>query len=863
MALEREREFAEMHAQYDGMMDALSEWAEQKHAVFSAGTESIEPAELAARLDGHVRYGHEERPAKIQQMMEVEALYHSINSRMAALGRAFAPTEGRTLASMHRWWERLNQAEQAYEEGIKKSLRGVKKLGRLVKLFNSKTTKIETWLATKAAWLQCAHDVATNELGKERVDVAGAALPASASRQASVPASPSRQASAQAGADERLTDPTAAPMAPLAAGADASTTPPPAPLAPAPLAPDVLFEGATPTPSDAPTEATPKEAPEAPEDEGGEESGGNKRPSLFGDFFEAIQQHMTPRGPNSSDNLASMETDAPANGAGANGEGTDASAEAIGTTLDAQIHDAVADVPAPTKADSDGPFKSPVVRGRRASAKFAEELRSEVSRQASGANMALDSVSAVLAKMNNFKAFEEEQANRGHSVSGVQVIIEELRTLHCPVIDKIEKRFEDCSEGFEALTLAAAAYKADLEECLAKHKGLDEQRLAFARRAEALNRWAEEGIDGQNEPVEADSMAEADAAEAESCAFLAELDERHAELASLKALQEEMDEAGAGNNPYSRFSVGEIESLLLAALAAYDERVNAIASARARIAVFDEQKKEFASLAEEVLAFAKKEKDDLEAQEKAIGTIFPDDPESIVRAKEALAAFNDYAGKAPERSAVLAPAKKVSDSLFAAAEMDNPYTRQSMASLTSAIDQLEKLVRDAINLVEGQLARATASISPGQHAELKEAFTHFDKTGDGVLNKLEYVAAMKSLDFEGEATDAEFVKFAKAVTGKGWDGEDKIEKCIDFDAFLTIVLQQYKSKDTVDGLLAAFRALTNGKDAVQPDELQKSLKPADAEFLTSRLTAGADGLDFVPFSKAVYGDGEIAPASVS
>lgn len=65
----------------------------------------------------------------------------------------------------------------------------------------------------------------------------------------------------------------------------------------------------------------------------------------------------------------------------------------------------------------------------------------------------------------------------------------------------------------------------------------------------------------------------------------------------------------------------------------------------------------------------------------------------------------------------------------------------------------------------------------------------------------------------------------------------------------------------MDGLLAAFRALANGKDALQPADLTASggLKQADADFLLGRLTPAGEGhaeggLDYVAFTKSVYGD---------
>ena len=158
-----------------------------------------------------------------------------------------------------------------------------------------------------------------------------------------------------------------------------------------------------------------------------------------------------------------------------------------------------------------------------------------------------------------------------------------------------------------------------------------------AQRAEALNRWIEESIDAQHEPVDFDSMAEAAAAESEMGTFRAELADKRDESASLKALRADMDAAGGGPNPYSRFQVADIEAGLGEAELAATERDANIAKARERIAVLDAQKKEFAQLAEDVLAFARNEKAALEVQEQAVGTIHPDDAESILRGKEALA----------------------------------------------------------------------------------------------------------------------------------------------------------------------------------------------------------------------------------
>ena len=123
----------------------------------------------------------------------MEALYTSIESRLAALGRSYVPPEDCSLPALQRWWEELTLAERKYEEGIKISLGNLKRMGGLVRLFHSKASKLDHWLATKAAWLQASHGSALAQLGKPPPELIR--LP---------PPSPSRRSSAAAvGGEEK------------------------------------------------------------------------------------------------------------------------------------------------------------------------------------------------------------------------------------------------------------------------------------------------------------------------------------------------------------------------------------------------------------------------------------------------------------------------------------------------------------------------------------------------------------------------------------------------------------------------------------------------------------------------------------
>ena len=56
----------------------------------------------------------------------------------------------------------------------------------------------------------------------------------------------------------------------------------------------------------------------------------------------------------------------------------------------------------------------------------------------------------------------------------------------------------------------------------------------------------------------------------------------------------------------------------------------------------------------------------------------------------------------------------------------------------------------------------------------------------------------------------------------------------------------------MDSLNGAFRTLADDKDAITHEQMDKFLKPPDASFLRERMPQVEGGLEYAPFSKAVY-----------
>jgi len=471
---------------------------------------------------------------------------------------------------------------------------------------------------------------------------------------------------------------------------------------------------------------------------------------------------------------------------------------------------------------------------------FSLEEAMEAARASVAEEPPLDSVASVQAKLNMALAVDEEMKARTQGVQIINDLLDKLRGLLPHSAPEEAERLETIEKSFGKIELMCAEYKQVLHVAMAHHEKQEASRLAFAKWTETLHRELE---DMSEALTEATSDADAEEQIAALDALKAKLEQSRGQVAALAFYAAELEGLGVTSNPYTRFSVSEIEAALLKCGEELSAREAALLELKQRAEDIDSQKKEFAAAADSVILFLKGEKQALEASTPAI-TINAEEPETIKRGKQIVEALREYAAAAGSRKAQLDAAQALSDTLFTAGELDNPYTRETMASLTSQLDLLEQLVSDKQIFVESQITAAEVEMSPEQRAEAEKAFRFFDKSGDGFLNMDEFTAAIKSMDFENP--DQEMHDFFAANSRA--EGEKTI---LDADAFRRFLGGQYKSKDTKDGLLEAFNVISNGKEQVAPHEVSAILPEAQANYLLPKLESA--GQAFLPFANFVYG----------
>ena len=134
-----------------------------------------------------------------------------------------------------------------------------------------------------------------------------------------------------------------------------------------------------------------------------------------------------------------------------------------------------------------------------ASMRGVRDLTARVSqaREQMGDEELIQAASQVQAKLKMFSAYEEELTGRAGGVGVLEKLIAQLLDAGCPPFRTfaLTTRMDAAKESIDSLTSAGLAYKGRLEAELERLNKQDDMRLAFAKRADALNRQLEEKID--------------------------------------------------------------------------------------------------------------------------------------------------------------------------------------------------------------------------------------------------------------------------------------------------------------------------------------------------------------------------------
>jgi len=167
----------------------------------------------------------------------------------------------------------------------------------------------------------------------------------------------------------------------------------------------------------------------------------------------------------------------------------------------------------------------------------------------------------------------------------------------------------------------------------------------------------------------------------------------------------------------------------------------------------------------------------------------------------------------------------LSRQLTEAGVTENKHTDLALPTLKVDYEQLVKVTQNKETLIQKEIiGKTNSSVSAEQLAEFKEVFAHFDKEKNGLLGRLDFKAALQSLDFDYQ--DAQIDSLISEI---GTNGK------VSFEAFFGHVSKKAADSDNQDQILEAFKVISGGKDFVTEDDLKRALPAEKVTYLVGAM----------------------------
>eukprot|EP01118_Nematostelium_gracile_P000658 TRINITY_DN10702_c0_g1_i1.p1 TRINITY_DN10702_c0_g1~~TRINITY_DN10702_c0_g1_i1.p1 ORF type:complete len:437 (-),score=172.04 TRINITY_DN10702_c0_g1_i1:66-1190(-) len=352
--------------------------------------------------------------------------------------------------------------------------------------------------------------------------------------------------------------------------------------------------------------------------------------------------------------------------------------------------------------------------------------------------------------------------------------------------------------------------------------------LDFNAKATALNQWIENADENLNDPINCNSVEDAENLLKEFSQLESQLSQKQNDHDNLIALAQEMRSLNV--NDFSGITPEELSEVFNKVKSSAQERKNALQkelqTQKDNDALSQEFAKKATALSQWIISQTQSlanQKGDLEQQLDAIQ-----------------ASRSAYEAK----KADLSDLEKSSRALEKAGVKRNKYTDLSHRTLASEYEGLGAATAKQETAVTNEImAKKGSDISPEQINEIKEVFKHFDKNHDNSLGRLELKACLQALG--DEPTDSELDAIMKEV--------DPNNTGVSFQAFANLVAKRTKDTDSKEEIIQSFKEIANDKDFVTEIDLRKVMTNEKVAYLVANMPKyGEHGFDYKKWVEQQY-----------
>jgi len=188
---------------------------------------------------------------------------------------------------------------------------------------------------------------------------------------------------------------------------------------------------------------------------------------------------------------------------------------------------------------------------------------------------------------------------------------------------------------------------------------------------------------------------------------------------------------------------------------------------------------------------------------------------------------------------------------------DNMYSIYTPEDIKFDYELILSSLQKKIAFIENQIvARNVSNLTPQQLEEYTNAFRHFDKDNNNLLNRDELKAVLQSIGVL--LSDDEFDQtYSKLIDNPNHLPEDDSSVGVPFETYLNYVKSIAEDKTSPDQLREAFKVLAKDKDYVTEADMRAGGFPAATiDYLKQVLPPKddvPDGYDYAVFLDTVFG----------
>ncbi|KAJ5074396.1 alpha-actinin-2 [Anaeramoeba ignava] len=294
------------------------------------------------------------------------------------------------------------------------------------------------------------------------------------------------------------------------------------------------------------------------------------------------------------------------------------------------------------------------------------------------------------------------------------------------------------------------------------------------------------------------------------------------------SLQEELNSYNVTDNPYTTFTMEDVDQQLQDLENAIQQRNKAYDTELKRQQANDALCRKFADSVIPITKWILQQKDTITAAKTSL-------EDQLNYVDSAIANYSSSLSK-------IQPLKQLQAQMESAGIQNNPHTTVSLKDVTVLFEQYKNFITRKKQMLEEEIEhQKLRGITAEQMQEIEENFKQFDFDNSGTIDRKELTACLYSLG--EERTPKEINKIMEEYG----DGKD-----ISYERFKDFMIVIFGDTDTKDEIINSFILINRGFKVAKKDLMELVMDDHDINYILSTAPKVDDGYDYHAWTEEVF-----------